>query len=55
MTPVAIEINGFSHSLHSSAEAILKRAIFVARWDKRFEKREAGLRLSQSRAFISAA
>ena len=55
MTPVAIEINGFSHSLHSSAEAILKRIIFVAKWDKRFEKREAGLRLSQSRAFISAA
>ena len=52
MTPVAIEINGFSHS---SAEAILKRIIFVAKWDKRFEKREAGLRLSQSRAFISAA
>jgi ribosomal protein L31 len=55
MTPVAIEINGFSHSFHSSTEAILKRTIFVAKWDKRFEKREAGLRLSQSRTFISAA
>ena len=50
---VAIEINGFSLFIRA-LKLYLKRALFVARWDKRFEKREAAPGLSQSRAFINA-
>ena len=53
MASVAIEINGFSLFIRT-LRPYLKPAIFAARLDNRFEKREAAPGLSQRRAFITA-